>query len=53
MGGICGVVILCGDIIKKKEELSETSIFELPRVKNRRSRLCTNPSGAPPPPLQT
>ena len=29
---------------------SATSIFELPRVKDCISRLCTNPLGAPPPP---
>ena len=33
-----------------KKYVSKTSIFELHRVKNCRSRLCTNPLGAPPPP---
>ena len=28
--------------------VSKTSIFELPRVKNCISRLCTNPLGDPP-----
>ena len=33
-----------------KEQVSKTSIFELPGVKNCISRLCTNPLEAPPPP---
>ena len=42
------MVILSGQNTKKK--VSKTSIFELPRVKNSISRLCTHPLGAPPPP---
>ena len=33
-----------------KKQVLETPIFELSRVKNCISRLCTNPLGAPPPP---
>ena len=33
-----------------KKQVSKTSIFELPGVKNCISRLCTNPLGDPPPP---
>ena len=36
------MVILGGHNIKKKQ-VSKTSIFELPKVKNCKSRLCTNP----------
>ena len=36
------MVILCGENIKKKT-VSKTSIFELPKVKNYTSRLCTGP----------
>ena len=42
------MVILGDHNIKKK--VSETSIFELPGVKNCIGRLCTNPLEAPPPP---
>ena len=31
------------------EQVSKTSIFALPSVKNCTSRLCTNPLGVPPP----
>ena len=41
------MVILGDQNIKK--HVSKTSIFELPRVKNCISRLCTNPLGTPPP----
>ena len=34
----------------KEKSVSEISIVELPRVENRRSRLCPNPLGTPPPP---
>ena len=37
-------------VIISKTQVSKTSIFELPRVKNCISRLCTNPLGPPPPP---
>ena len=33
-----------------KKQVLKTSIFELPRLKNCISRLCTNPLGEPPPP---
>ena len=33
-----------------KKQVSKTLIFELPKVKNCISRLCTNPLGDPPPP---
>ena len=46
---IVWMVVLCGHQIKKK--ISETSIFELPRVKNY-SGLCTNPLGDPTPSTQ-
>ena len=45
------MVILGGDNIKK--QVSKTSIFELPKVKNCIRRLCTNPLGGPPPPPPT
>ena len=41
------MVILNGDNIKKTS--FKNSIFELPKVKNYISRLCTNPLGDPPP----
>ena len=37
-------------ITVSKKQVSKTSIFELPGVKNCISRLCTNPLGDPPPP---
>ena len=40
------MVILGGHNIKKKQ-VSKTSIFELPRVKNCISRLCTGPFTRP------
>ena len=33
-----------------KKKVSKTSVFELPKVKNWISRLCTNPLDPPPPP---
>ena len=36
-------------IMVSKKQVSKTSIFELPGVKNCISRLCTNPLGDPPP----
>ena len=39
-----------GDMVTiLKKQVWKTSIFELPRVKNCISRLCTHPLGAPPP----
>ena len=46
---IAWMVILGDHGIKKK--MTKTSIFELHKVKNCISRLCTNPLGHPPPPL--
>ena len=42
-------MVILGDCGVKKK-VSKTSIFELPKVKNCISRLCTNPLGPPPPP---
>ena len=42
-------MVILGDYGIKKTSF-ETSIFELPRVKNCMCRLCTNPLGGPPPP---
>ena len=36
--------------MSSKKQVSKTSIFELPKVKNCISRLCTRPLGAPPSP---
>ena len=45
------LIILGGPNIKKKS-VSESSIFELPRLGNCTSRLCPSPLGSPsPPPL--
>ena len=33
-----------------EKQVSKGSIFELPKVENCISRLCTRPLGAPPPP---
>ena len=38
-------------ITVSKKQVSKTVIFELSKVKNCISRLCTNPLGDPPPPL--
>ena len=45
-------IAILGDHNIKKISF-ETSIFELPRVQNCISRLCTNLLGAPPPPPPT
>ena len=42
-------MVILGDHGIRKTSF-ETSIFELSRVKNYISRLCTNPLGVPPPP---
>ena len=41
-------MVILGDHYGKKM-VPKTSIFELPRVKNCISRLCTNPLEPPPP----
>ena len=42
-------MVILGDCGVKKK-VSKTPIFELPKVKNCISKLCTNPLGDPPPP---
>ena len=46
---ISWMIILCGDNIKKNK-FQKLQFFQLPRVKNCISRLCSNPLRAPPPP---
>ena len=46
------LIILDGQSIKNKT-VPENSIFELPRVENCISKLCSRPLGSPPPPSNT
>ena len=43
-------MVILGDHGIKKIKFLKTLIFELPKVKNCISRLCTNPLGDPPTP---